>query len=162
MNDYMAPFVAAVALFAGHAAAAEPELDRVREMLRLDTERALVAERSRTPKPAPARAVAAAGDTLALASLYGTKGALTAVVVVNGQPRLYRQGREQARGASAGRQDYVLRRIDDGCVVLRKGAAERTACFDASAALPTPPARPVAAMAPGVHALQAPVPLPRP
>ncbi|MDX3907347.1 MAG: hypothetical protein QHC78_16780 [Pigmentiphaga sp.] len=114
-----------------HVEAAEAELGKVREMLRLDTERALAAERSRqgSPKgasPAPARR----GDRLVLSSIHGLRGDLSAVVLVNGEAKLYRQGRDLPRGTVSPAHEYRLQRIDEDCVYLRKGrTGERSACF---------------------------------
>jgi len=147
------------------AAAAEAELDKVRDMLRIDTERALAAERARqAPAARAAPAPVRRSDRIDLSSLYGLKGALSAVVLVNGEPRFYRQGSELPRGALAAAQEYRLLRIDDGCVYLRKGTKERSACFvraepgpaapadrGAPASLPAPAMLPVLAVPPGVR-----------
>jgi hypothetical protein len=124
-----------IAIVAGwHACAfadppVQPELEAVHEMLKLDAERALAAERARSPAPPPARAAVRAPDRIELASIYGMRGRLSAVVVVNGEPRLYRQGSEWPRGGT-GSSQYRLIRIEDGCVHLAKaGARERAACF---------------------------------
>ncbi|OVZ54353.1 hypothetical protein CDO44_26800 [Pigmentiphaga sp. NML080357] len=165
----LAAGVAALSLLFPPALAKEAELEKVREMLRLDTERALAAERSRqgaAGRGAPA-APARRGDKLVLASVYGLRGALTAVVLVNGEPRVYRQGRDLPRGATSSNAEYRLQRIEDGCVYLRKGSAgERSACFDPSASLPRPPVAgsPVAApiSPPPAFPVLAPPPVMRP
>lgn len=123
-------------------AAAEIELDKVRDMLRIDTERALAAERARhAPAARAAPAAVRRSDRVLLSSLYGLKGSLSAVVLVNDEPRLYRQGSELPRGTLAPAQEYRLLRIDDGCVYLRKGTAERSACFAAAEPRPVSPDR---------------------
>ncbi|MEK7945569.1 hypothetical protein WKR98_12495 [Pigmentiphaga sp. YJ18] len=154
-NGRFAMAMAAVlSLFCVPVNAAEGELDKVREMLRIDTARALAAERARqAPVTKAAPAQARRGDRVVLTSLYGLKGALHAIVQVNGEPRLYRQGDELPRGATDAAREYRLQRIDDGCVYLRKGTAVRSACILPSApgsrmAAEPPRAAPMPAMPP--------------
>ncbi|MBN9472541.1 MAG: hypothetical protein ABS43_16735 [Bordetella sp. SCN 67-23] len=143
--------VAVLAMFHAPTGAAEGELDKVREMLRIDTARALAAERARqAPVARPAPAQARRGDQVVLTSLYGLKGALNAIVQVNGEPRLYRQGDELPRGATDAAGEYRLQRIDDGCVYLRKGASVRSACI-----LPSAPGAMAAAGPPSVAPMPA-------
>lgn len=133
--------LAVLSMFRTQVDAAEGELDKVREMLRIDTARALAAERARqAPVAKPAAAPARRGDRVVLTSLYGTKGTLNAIVQVNGESRFYRQGDELPRGATDTAGEYRLQRIDDGCVYLRKGASVRSACI-----LPSAPGARVAA-----------------
>lgn len=148
--------IAALFLIHPRVEAAESELDKVREMLRIDTARALAAERARqAPAPRSAAAPARHGDKIVLTSLYGLSGGLNAVVLVNGESRLYRQGSELPRGTTHPGREYRLQRIDDGCVYLKKGAEERSACI--------PPAVPMPAAAAGAgSAGMAPVPAPAP
>jgi len=138
----------ALAAFASAAAygplawASDADLDKVREMLRLDTERALAAERARRGaggEGAQPPKVARRPDKLVLSAVYGLRGALTVVVLVNGEPKVYRQGRDLPFGATSASSDYRLHRIEEGCIYLRKGAVQRSACFDPSASLPSPP-----------------------
>lgn len=122
--------VAVLSMSGVPANAAENELDTVRELLRIDTARALAAERARqAPVAKAAPAQARRGDRVVLTSLYGLKGALNAIVQVNGEPRFYRQGDELPRGATDAAGEYRLQRIDDGCVYLLKGASVRSACI---------------------------------
>ena len=134
-NRRLAVAVAAVlSMFRVPVNAAEGEMDKVREMLRIDTARALAAERARqAPVAKVAPAQVRRGDRVVLTSLYGLKGALNAVVQVNGEPRLYRQGDELPRGVTEAAGEYRLQRIDGGCVYLRKGASVRSACILPSA-----------------------------
>lgn len=128
-------------------AQAREALDTVREMLRIDAQRALAEERLRSgiaaPK-APAVAQAKPPERVAVLAIYGLAGKLRAEVVVNGERKEFRQGSELARGALAGPREYRLVRIDDLCVHLSKTGASglRVACYEA--ALPTSATRPPA------------------
>lgn len=115
-------------------AQAQTELDTVREMLRLDAERALAVERQRggaLVKPATAPATRPPERIVVLA-IYGLAGRLKADVLVNGERRSFRQGAALARGAQASAREYQLVGIEDACVHLSKPgvAGLKIACFD--------------------------------
>ena len=116
------------------AMAAQDELDTVREMLRIDTERALAQERQRAGGPPPkAKPVVVPKpiERVTVQAIYGLTGKLKAEVVVNGERKEFRQGSELARGAISSPQEYRLVRIDDTCVHLSRAAGGlRVACFD--------------------------------
>lgn len=114
--------------------AAQDELDTVREMLRIDAERALAQERQRGGGPPPKAKVVVApkpAERVSVQAIYGLTGKLKAEVVVNGERKEFRQGSEWARGAISSPQEYRLVRIDDTCVHLSKATGGlRVACFD--------------------------------
>lgn len=102
-------------------------------------------------------ATPAADDRLQLAALYGSAGALTAIVYVNGVRKEYRPGASLPYGGAGSRREYRLERIVDTCVVLRKPGARstRSACYQPEATpLPVAPSSVVAldAPLPGFHA----------
>ncbi|GAA4322978.1 hypothetical protein GCM10023144_03460 [Pigmentiphaga soli] len=151
----MAAASIAAALAAGPcwpAAASEgaPELDTVREMLRLDAERALAQERGPAARPAPAHG-APRIDRIRVQALYGMAGRRTAVLDINGERKEYREGAETPLGGASA-ADYRLARIDDRCLHLVKAGRNRVACFipppgQGPGASPAPPPR-VAPMMP--------------
>jgi hypothetical protein len=113
---------------------AQDELATVREMLRVDAERALAQERLRAggpPKP-KAAAVAKPVERVAVLAIYGMTGKLKADVLVNGERKEFMQGSEFSRGSLKSAQEYRLVRIDDTCVHLSKSGTSglRLACFD--------------------------------
>ncbi len=128
--------VCCLALFSMFSAVAQaqPELNKVRDMLKRDTERALANERSRqaaTPADKPPRPTTARIDRLSVTSIYGTSGKLTAIVLINGERKEYREGAALARGGTTASRDYRLQRIEDSCVYLqRPGKGDvRVSCY---------------------------------
>lgn len=116
-------------------AMAQAELTLVRDMLRLDAERALEAERNRAGRPAPRAASAPVkqSDRIAVAAIYGVAGALRADVLVNGSRMHYQQGQPQARNATRAPGEFQLAKIDDLCVHLTRATerAPRVVCYAA-------------------------------
>lgn len=126
------PFAMAGSLLAAPAYA-QTELEAVREMLKLDAERALALERERSPGK-PRAAVAAPtvrSDRVVVAAIYGIVGKRTAILTVNGERKEYREGSEVPQGHLASAREYRLVRIDHGCVHLAKAASRdtRVACY---------------------------------
>jgi hypothetical protein len=135
---------------------AQAELDTVREMLRLDAERALARERDKLPvrdKP-PASAVAVRTDRVAVSAIYGLAGKRTVILRINEERREFREGADAAKGHAGLAGEYRLLRIEDDCVHVAKAASKtaRVACFLPSlnpqpkppVPLPVPPFAPMA------------------
>lgn len=120
------------------SAMAQTELNLVRDMLRLDAERALEAERAKAGRPAASAAVAPVKrpDRVTVAAIYGVAGALQADVLVNGERLHFRQGQAQARNASAATGSFQLAKIDDLCVHLTRSGERtpRVVCYAAGTA----------------------------
>src|SRR5690606_25504498 len=104
------------------------QITSVLELMQQDARKARQAAGLESPRTvAPERTAAAAvDDRLQLTALYGSAGALTVVVHVNGARKEYRPGATLPYGGAGSRKEYRLERIVDTCVVLRKPGARGT------------------------------------
>jgi len=119
-----------------------PETETVRALLRADAAAALADCRvpglcrsgaeSATPLAPPARA----SDDIRVMAIFGLARRLNADIAVNGAVLRYQAGRGEPVAGGADARVYRLLAIDDGCVRLRRGDIERTACLDAGKAQP--------------------------
>lgn len=121
-----------------------PETATVRELLRIDAERAALAARQswlKSPRqehggfasnqPGPDLQ---ATDRIQVKGIYGVAGRLHAEVVINGRTLYYARGQSLPDGERQAARNgaYALLAIEGRCLRLRKGAAIRTVCLGAS------------------------------
>ncbi|WP_447918885.1 hypothetical protein [Achromobacter aegrifaciens] len=119
-----------------------PEAETVRALLRADAAAALAdcrvpgLCRSGTESSAPMAPPARASDDIRVMAIFGLARRLSADIAVNGAVLRYRAGRGEPVAGGATARVYQLLAIDDGCVRLRLGDTERTACLDAGKVRP--------------------------
>lgn len=115
---------------ANSSANTERPVVTVEELLRLDTEAALVAARrsvvGRLERPGPVSV--SDNDTLLLA-IYGVGKSLTAELLIDAEPHVFRATRSQpVLGRS---RQYTLDRIAPPCVHLKKSGNPEVLCLGA-------------------------------
>lgn len=109
----------------------------VRELMRLDTELALSASRSRLTGTDKRTETALAlsdqpGSQLKLVAIYGVGKRLLAEVLVGSQPYVYLRGQPLPIGAKPGSRVYKLAGISGSCVQLERQDEAHTLCLHPS------------------------------
>ncbi|NYT66518.1 hypothetical protein H0A58_11145 [Alcaligenaceae bacterium] len=109
----------------------------VRELMRLDTELALNATRSRLKEADKRSETALAlsdqpGGQLKLVAIYGVGKRLLAEVLVGNQPYVYLRGQPLPIGAKPGSRVYKLGGISGSCVQLERQDEAHTLCLHPS------------------------------
>lgn len=109
----------------------------VRELMRLDTELALSASRSRLTDADKRSETALAlsdqpGGQLKLVAIYGVGKRLLAEVLVGSQPYVYMRGQPLPIGAKPGSRVYKLGGISGSCVQLERQDEAHTLCLHPS------------------------------
>ncbi|MBO1016740.1 hypothetical protein IPU70_24495 [Achromobacter sp. SD115] len=119
-----------------------PETETVRALLRADAAAALAdcrvpgLCRSGTESATPMTPSAKASDDIRVMAIFGPARRLNADVAINGAVLRYQAGKGAPVAGGADARAYQLLAIDDGCVRLRRGDIERTACVDAGRGQP--------------------------
>lgn len=118
--------------------AVQRDIQLVQDLLDLDAQAALAAERRRAGLPdAHAFAPASAGGTqhapsapmIEVAAIYGVAGRLHADVLIDGRMQTYRAGQPLPLGVPAGFGLPQLQRIAGACVVLESDRQAQRSCM---------------------------------
>lgn len=110
----------------------------VRELMRLDTERALTLVRNRAgarssnEQPAAQRVSRTMSGEPRLSAIYGVGRNLMAEVVLDHVIYLYRQGQALPVGVAAGDEVYLLTKISPTCVKIERPDKAHHLCMKAS------------------------------
>ena len=100
----------------------------VEELLHLDTQAALLAARQKIvgPLQVPGPVVTQSSENILLA-IYGVGSALTAEVLLDAEPHVFKSKRTQAVSGRA--VAYTLERIEPPCIYLKKEALTERLCL---------------------------------
>lgn len=113
---------------------AESELMAVRELMRIETQQALVASRSRLDKAVTASGMlasmaAVSSGQMKLLAIYGVGAKLMAEVLIDNQPYVYMRGRSLPVNSKNNATSYKLAGISGSCIHLERTGDEHTLCL---------------------------------
>jgi len=121
--------LSAIPVLAGHVGRVSAEAPAVvEELLKLDTQAALISARQKVVGPLTLSGPATSHSSgNVLLAIYGVGQSLTAEILLDSEPHIFKSRRQQPMSGRS--VQYILERITPPCVYLRKLEDRETLCL---------------------------------